>query len=417
MRIMLLSTYFRPDIAANGVLMSCLAEDLARMGHKVTVVTTFPHYDSGQIWEGYRGKLLQRDKQGPVDVHRLYVYIPRRKDRLLGRLLNYATFNATSVLVGTLIGKHDVVLTLSPPLTNGLSADIISRFWRIPFAYNIQDIWPDVVIRAGVMTNARAIAFFRRVERYVYHRAAAITVISEGFRDNLLAKGVPPDKIKVIPNFSDTDFVRPLPRRNGFSAAHGLDSRFVVLFAGNVGYSQGLEVVLDAAWQLSDLEDVLFLVVGNGAAKTGLEAYAQELGLQNVRFLPFQPYGALPEMYASADVCLVPLREGFTNESVPCKVFTITAAARPLIASVDKDSDTHHFVRKAQCGLWVEPENPQALTEAILTLYADSVLRERFGRHGRQYVEQNHTRQAIARQYAKLLEEVAGVWADEGRLC
>jgi colanic acid biosynthesis glycosyl transferase WcaI len=409
MRILLLSTYFRPDIASTGVLMTYLAEDLAGLGHNVTVVTTFPHYDTGKIWEAYRGKLLHRDKHGLINVYRLHVYIPKCKDKLYERLFNYATFNALSALVGTLIGKHDVVLAPSPPLTNGLSADLISRVHRIPFIYNVQDIYPDVAIRMGVMTNPRVIAFFRRMEQYVYRRAAALAVISEGFRRNLLAKGVPPHKVKVIPNFIDTEFVHPLSRHNGFSSEYALDDRFVILFAGNIGFSQGLETVLEAAAKLTNQKNILFLIVGNGAAKSHLVNYAQELGLENVLFLPFQPYEVLPNMYASSDICLVPLRKGFTAESVPCKVFTITAAARPLIASVDRDSDTYHFVRDAQCGLWVEPEDSDALAEAILTLYADKELREYLGRNGRQHVEAHYTRQAIARQYHELLTAVVGM--------
>jgi colanic acid biosynthesis glycosyl transferase WcaI len=412
MHILLVSTYFRPDIASTGVLMTYLAEDLAGLGHNVTVLTTLPHYDTGKIWESYRSKLFYRHKHGPINVYRLYVYVPRRKDALPGRLLNYATFNALSVLVGTLIGKPDVVLAPSPPLTNGLSADLISRARRIPFVYNVQDIYPDIAIRMGVMTNPRAIAFFRRVEQYIYHRAATLAVISEGFRRNLVSKGVPPQKVKVIPNFIDTEFVVPLPRHNGFSSRQNLDNKFIILFAGNIGFSQGLENVLEAAAQLRDQRDILFLIVGNGAVKPHLRNYAQELDLGNVRFLPFQAHEVVPEMYASSDVCLIPLRKGFAAESMPCKIYTITAAGRPLIASVDKDSDTHHFVREAQCGLWVEPENSDALAEAILNLYANEELRERLGCNGRQHVEAHHTRQVIARQYHELLTTLGEMATD-----
>ena len=408
MRILLLSTYFQPDVASTGVLMTQLAEELAQLGHQITVITSMPHYDTNCIWEEYRGKLVQHDRHGPIDVYRLYLYVPNQKGRSLGRMLNYATFNTLSAISGTLLGRHDVILVPSPPLTNGLSADLISRVRRIPFVYNVQDIWPDVVIRAGVMTNPRTISLFRRMERYVYRRATALVVISEGFRRNLLSKGVPPDKIQVIPNFFDTDFVRPLPRQNGFSTSNGLDDKFVVLFAGNIGYSQGLETVLDAALLLRDLEDVLVLIVGNGVAKAGLEAYAQQLGVPNVRFLPFQPHEALPEMYASSDICLVPLRRGFTNESVPCKVFTIMASGKPMIASVDEDSDTWQLVEQAQCGLCIEPENPQALADAIRTLYSDPALRERLGHNGRQHVVQHYTRQVVAKQYHDLLTSLIG---------
>jgi colanic acid biosynthesis glycosyl transferase WcaI len=396
-------------MAANAVVMTDLAEELAKLGHHLTVITSMPHYDRNRIWPEYRGKPYVREAFNSLDVRRVYLYVPRRKESLLGRLLNYVTFNFLSVVVGVLAGRYDVVLAPSPPLTNGIAAFLLGRLPGVPYVYNVQDIYPDVAIRLGMLTNPEAIAFFKAMERFVYDKAAAVSVISEGFRRNLLAKGVPSDKIQVIPNFFDTDFVRPLPRDNGFSAAQGLNDKFVVLFAGNIGYSQGLETVFDAAQYLADLKDVLLFIVGNGAAKTGLQAYARQLGLENVRFLPFQPNEALPEMYASSDVCLVPLRKGFANVSMPSKVYTITAAGRPLIASVDKDSDAYQFVEEARCGLWVEPEKPKALAEAIRTLYPQPALRQRLGRNGRDHVVQHYTPQAVAQQYHELLTTLGGM--------
>jgi colanic acid biosynthesis glycosyl transferase WcaI len=407
MKVLLLTLYFEPDIAANAVIMTELAEELANLGHDVTVVTSMPHYGDNQVWPEYRGKLQVRETFKGLDVRRVYLYVPQDKENLLGRLFNYATFNTLSTIAGTFAGGYDVVLAPSPPLTNGLAAFLISRLRGVPYVYNVQDIYPDVAIRLGVLTNPWVIAFFRWMERFVYDKAAAVSVLSEGFRRNLLDKGVPDDKIAVIPNFVDVDFIHPLPRHNDFSKAQGLDEKFVLLFAGNVGMSQGLGKVLDAAHLLEDREDILFLIVGNGTAKPGLQDYAEELGLENVRFLSFQPREDLPEMYASSDVCLVPLRKGVATDSVPSKLLTITAAGRPLIASVDRDSDTYRFVEKAECGLWVEPENPDALTEAILTLYHDPDRRERLGRNGREYVEARYTPQVVARQYASLLERTA----------
>lgn len=408
MRILLLSTYFRPDIASTGVLMTQLAEELAQLGHRITVVTSLPHYDKNRTWEEYRRRLLVREQQGPLDVRRVYLYVPQRKDQLLGRLLNYASFNVLSTVVGTLAGQSDVVLVPSPPLTNGIAAFLISKLRTVPFVYNVQDIYPDIAIRLGVMTNPRVIAAFRMLEQFVYRKAAAVSVISEGFRRNLLTKGVPDSKIHVIPNFVDAKFTRPLPRHNSFGQKHGLDDCFVVLFAGNVGLSQGLESVLHAAELLAEWPDVLFLIVGSGVAKANLVSRARSMQLENVRFLPFQPHEVVPEMYASADVCLVPLRRGFTQESVPCKVYTIMGAGKPLVASVDEDSDTWQLVAEADLGPCVEPENPQALAEGILSLYNDPARRQRCGENGRRHVVAHHTCQAIAGRYDELLTAVIG---------
>lgn len=406
MRILLLSLYFEPDLAANAVIMTKLAQELSRLGHQVTVVTAFPHYDTNRIWETYRGALVRGEERDDMRIYRVYLYVPRRKERILGRLLNYISFNFLSTVVGLLSGRHDVVLAPSPPLTIGLSAYVISRLRRIPYTYNVQDIYPDVAIRLGVLTNSMVIAFFKALERFVYNKAAAVSVISEGFRRNLLAKGVPPEKVCVIPNFVDPSFVRVLPRRNAFSREQCLDDRYVVLFAGNVGLSQGLEFVLEAASLLADERNILFLIVGSGAAKGRLVKQVEEMSLTNVRFLPFQPQERVSELYAASDLCLVPLRRGITQDSVPSKVYTIMAAGKPLVAAVDDESDTSQFVRETECGLLVPPEEPDALAEVISTLYQDRTLGESMGLKGRKRVQQEFTPQAAAQKYAALLERV-----------
>lgn len=407
MNILLLSLYFTPDPAANSVIMTELAEELAELGHQVTVVCAFPHYDTNRVWDEYRGKLVQKDRHGSIRVYRVYLYVPADKTNLPGRALNYLSFNVLSTLVGALAGPYDVILAPSPPLTIGLGAYLISRLWRAPYVYNVQDIYPDVAVRLGVLTNPRAIRLFRRLEDFVYRKAAAVTVLSDGFRRNLLAKGAPEARIQVIPNFIDTQFMRPLPRDNAFSRQHGLSDKFVVLYAGNVGLSQGLETLLEAAGELRDLPEVRVLVVGNGAARESLVTRAEQMGLANVLFLPFQPRAGLPEMYASADVSLVLLRKGIGAESVPSKAYTILASGRPLLAAIDEDSETKDLIGAANCGLWLPPEEPAALARAIRRLCGDPALRDRMGRNGRRHVETYYTRQAVARQYAALLERLA----------
>ena len=406
MRILLLTLYYAPDVGANAEVVTALAEGLADLGHELIVVTALPHYEHNRIDHAYRGKLVQREDAGAIRVVRTYLYVPQDKTRLLGRLLNYVSFNLLSTLVGLFAGRFDVVLAPSPPLTIGLSAYAISRLRGVPYVYNVQDIYPDVAVRLGVLQNARLIRFFRWMERLVYRGAAAVTVLSEGARRNLLDKGVPGHKVHVIPNHVDTDFVRPLPKDNTFARRHGLHERFVVLYAGNVGLSQGLGSALEGARLLADLPDVTLLIVGNGAAKAGLEAQAGEMGLGNVVFLPFQPRGDLPEVYASADVCLVTLRRGLGAESVPSKAYTIMAAGRPMIASVDGEAETRRLIEASGCGLWVAPEDPAALAEAVRALHADAGARARYGANGRAYVTAHHTPEIVARQYDTLLRSI-----------
>jgi len=411
MRILFLTMYYQPDSAATGILMAELAEELALHGHDVRVITSMPHYSTNSIWPEYKGKWFKRERQGQILIHRVWSYVPMHKDRLLPRFFSYLSFTLLSALAGLLMPRPDVIVTPSPspPLTNGISAYLLGKLRGVPFVANIQDIYPDVAIRMGVMKNPAAIAGYKKLEQFVYAHARAITVISEGFRSNLSAKGVPSDKISVIPNFIDAAFVTPHPRHNSFSAAQKWDDKFVVLFAGNVGMSQGLDTVLEAAGLLRDTPNLLFAIVGNGASKPALLAQAETMGLQNIQFLPYQDYAQVPAMYSSADIGLIPLRRGFSSDSVPSKLFTIMGVARPVIASVDAHSETADVIHAGKCGICLEPEDPEALADAILTLYKDKAAAAEMGRRGRQYVEAHYTRTSVAREYEAIFARLLPV--------
>ena len=406
MRILFLSTYFRPESATNAILMTLLAEELVALGHDVSVITGMPHYDANRIWDKYRGKFWVKEQHGSIPLTRVYLYLPSKKSNVVGRLLSYLTFNLLSTCAGLFAAKFDLLFVPSPPLTNGVCASLLSRLRRVPFVYNVQDIYPDVAVRLGILTNPRLICVFERMERFVYTRAAAVSVISGSFRRNLLAKGVPESKIATIPNFVDTSFVTPLPRNNAFRKEQGWGEKFVVLFAGNVGLSQGLETVLEAAGHLRDFPDILFAIVGSGTTKQGLVDKAEEMQLTNVHFLPLQPYERVPELYSAADIGLVPLRKGLTEDSVPSKLWTIMGVARPVLAGVDKTSDTYAVVQEANAGVCVPPEDPEALAEAIRTLYQDPEGAAEMGRRGRAHVEAHYTSVSVARQYEALFTKL-----------
>ncbi|HEY2469956.1 MAG TPA: glycosyltransferase family 4 protein [Terracidiphilus sp.] len=408
MRILLLTTYFRPDVGANAAIMSKLADEFVAKGHQVTVLSSIPHYDSNRVWPEYAGKLVCSERADAMQVYRVYTHVAQKKDNVAQRLMSYASFSLLALLRGATLSKQDVMLVPSPPLSNGVIADLIGRLRGIPFVYNVQDIWPDVAVRAGVLKSPTAIQRLERMERYVYRRSAGITVISDGFRRNLLAKGVPDEKISVISNFVDVDFITPQPKENEFSRNQGLNDKFVVMFAGNMGFSQGLETVLDAAKLLDHVPSIEFLMVGNGASCSQAQTYLGELGLKNVRFLPFQPREDLPAMYGAADVCLVPLRRGFTAESVPSKVFTIMAAGRPAIAAVDPGSETWKLLERTNCGICVESENPRALADAVLCYYRDPQARLNAGLNARRCVETEFQPGEIAEQYLNAMKQASG---------
>lgn len=408
MRILLLIIQFPPDVNSTGLLMAQLCKGLMAYGHEVSVITTFPHYEKFRVWDEYRGKLAERDHYEGMDVLRLCVYASGMKQDMIRRLLSYLSFNALATIVGLLSHRpYDVVLCTNGSFFTGISAWISGGSRGIPFVYNVQDLYPETPIRAGQLHNRWAIAILERIERLMYRLAAHVIVIAPSFRDNLLAKGVPMEKVSVIPNFVDTDFIRPLPKVNDFSQRYCLADKFVIAHAGNLGYVYDLDTMLDAAAMLQSEKDTLFLIVGDGVAKPGLERKAEALGLENVRFLPFQPYEALPWLRAASDVQVSLYRHGSANYSMPSKVYEIMASSRPLLASADINTDVWNLVEATQCGICVEPEDARRLAEAILTLHRDQSLRDAMAQRGRQHAEQSYSKQVVVSRYHELLQQVA----------
>ena len=410
-RIALLTLVFAPDGVSTSVLMTELAQELRGLGHDITVLTTTPHYNldaEARSWQPLRsrwgGLLYQSECQGIPVYH---VSIPAKGSRVGARLLDYARFHVVSTVVGlTLAGDYDIILTPSPPLTIGLSAWILSRLRQVPFIYNVQEIYPDVAVSLGILHNRTVIHAMEWLERFVYARAQRVVVISEWFRCRLLEKGVPDTKLQVIPNFVDTDFLQPGERQNSFSAQHELDNRFVVLYAGNIGLTQGFETIMAAAQQLADVPDVCFVIVGDGTRRAWLEEQLSQRTTSNVILLPYQPRSSVPQIYATSDVCLVPLKRGTAQETFPSKIYSIMAAGRPVIASVDPDSELAWVVERAECGWAVPPDDAEALATAIKSAYQRRSDLLAMGLRGRDYVVANHSRQAVARQYDSLIQAV-----------
>src|SRR5688572_4257425 len=389
--------------------MDQIARGLVERGHDVTVFTSFPHYERFRVVEGYRGRLYDWDESGGVEVLRLPVYARGRKDVMLNRLLSYLSFNLGAVIAATLTRRRfDVVLCTNGSFFTGITGWVIGGLKNARMILNVQDLYPDVPVQAGQLRNGLAVQILRRLERFMYRKADHITVITESFRENLRNKGVTNGKVSIVPNFADTDFIRPLPRDNAFSQRHGLDGRFVVMHAGNLGYVYDLDTMIDAAALLREDPEILFLVVGSGVEKAALEERARRLAIDNVRFLPYQPRAELPWMRAASDVQVALYRRGAGYHSLPCKIYEIMASGRPLLASSDPGTDLHRLVETAGCGVWVDTGDPHALASAIRALKDDPKRRDAMGRAGRETAGNLYSRDVVVARYGQLLEHLAG---------
>ena len=413
MKLAVLCPHYAPDTAPTGEVMTSIATELVARGHELHVVTSLPWYEHHRIESGWGGRVVRHEDTAWGRITRVHPF-PTDKRKIPARAAAFAGFTLLSTalaLRGRPGARPDAVLAMSPPLTLGGAGWLAARRWRVPFVFNIQDVFPDVAVELGAITNPQVIRVASWLERWTYRHSDAVTVLSDDLRDNLVAKitGTVPDaydRIRVIPNFVDTDRIQPAdPEAGAYRREHGLEGRRVVMYAGNVGLSQSLDLVIDAARKLADRSDVVFVINGGGSGRAALREAA--VGLDNVRFVDFQPKERLPEVLAAGDIHLVPLRRGLARSSVPSKTYSILAAGRPVLASVDEGTEVARVVADAGAGLAVPPDDPDAFTHALVTLLDEPERAAAMGRAGRSFVERWASPAAVAERYEALFEELA----------
>ncbi len=404
MRILLLSQFYDPE---PGIKTARLAHDLAARGHQVTVITGFPNYPQGRIYPGYRQQIWQEEWQAGIRIIRLPLY-PDHSRSTVRRTLNYLSFAASATLLGPILcDPVDVIWFYQPPLTVGIPAWWISLLRRAPFVQEIQDMWPETVVSTGMLKEGRVTRMLQRLAQFVYRAASAITVISPGFKRNLIAKGVPSDKIHVIPNWADEEIFRPVPRDEDLAAEHGFSGYFNVVYGGNMGAAQALDNLLAAARLLGDLAQIRFVLIGGGVDAEALRRRASEQNLNNVYFIGPQPAERMAAFFALADVLLTHLkRDPLFEITIPSKTLAYLACGKPILAAVSGDAAA--VVRDAGAGMVCPPEDPAALARSIRALYAlPPAERERMGQAGRHAFLAHYTRQVLIEQYETLFQAIA----------
>lgn len=404
MRILILSQWYPPEPA---LLLQELAQTLQQLGHEVQVLTGFPNYPSGKVYPPYRVRAWQRETLAGVPLVRVPLY-PEHSRSGIRRIVNYVSFAVSAAVLGPLLARRpDVIFVYHPPLTIGLPAWVLSRLWRLSFVYQVQDMWPETLAATGMIHQPRILQAVAAFARWVYRRAAAILVISPGFKENLLAKGVQRDKLHMIPNWVDTDTFHPGQPDPALAAQLGLDGKFNVMFAGNIGEAQGLGTVLEAAVMLRDEARVQFVIVGDGVALDGLQRVAAEQGLANVRFLGRFPEHQMPPLYALADVLLVHLRDDpLFRITVPHKVLAYMASGKPILAALS--GDAAKVVEDAGAGIACAPQQPAALAAAVRQLQAlTPEARATMGQRARDAAERQYDRVQVVSDVEAVLKAVA----------
>jgi len=406
MRILIFSQYYIPEQPIFRPFE--LAPSLVKRGHEVVVITGSPCYPKGKIYKGYKAFDLRLEIIEGVRVLRVPVF-PDHSRSALRRIVYYSSIALGATFAGPIVAKDfDAAFVFHPPLTLGFPA-ILTKYLRdVPFVYDVQDLWPESLVATEMINNRTILNILARIERFNYRQAAAITVISPGFKQNLIGKGVPSDKIHISPNWVDASTYRPMERNNHFTQALGLAGKFNIIYAGNMGLPQKLENVLQAAKLLRDMTDIEFVFVGDGVEKASLENTVRANSLKNVRFLNRISPQEMSAIYALSDVLLVHLRKDpLFAITIPNKTISYLAAGRPILVCVE--GDAAQVVLNAGAGIACPPEDPPSLAACVKQFFfMSSETRIQMGENGRIAFQKFYERETVVSQYEQIFYSISG---------
>jgi colanic acid biosynthesis glycosyl transferase WcaI len=405
MRILFLSDNFHPETNAPASRLYEHAQRWVRAGHQVTVITCAPNFPEGRLFPGYRNAWRSVEVVEGIRVVRVKTYITANEG-FLKRTLDYLSFMVAGFAAGLFERRPDVVVATSPQFFCALGGWALAAVRRLPFVFELRDLWPASIMAVGAMQKNLAIRTLERIELFLYRRADAVIAVTWSFREDLISRGIEPNKIKVVINGVDMGQFRPITRDAELEREHALKNRLVLGYLGTHGMAHALESVIDAAEMLRERQDIAFLFVGGGAERIKVEQLVAEKGLSNVRLIPRQPKEMMPRLWSLCDVSLVPLRNTPTFSTViPSKIFESMGMGAAILISLPEGEATA-IIRHNDCGMCVPPENAMALAAAIITLADDRSALAKLKQNSASAAA-SYSRDALAQQMAEILETVA----------
>lgn len=408
MKILAFSCYYTPEVAASMYLTEDIYKGFVDAGFTVDVYVPLPTRGiSGEVREEYKQKKVEKKYDGKLTVHRIYLYREGKNSVL--RALRYLLLNIAFIWKG-IRTQADIIFVQSTPPTQGMMAGILSKIKKIPYAYNLQDIFPDSLVNAGITTKGSAVwRIGRKIEDFSYRTAKRIIVISEDFKNNILAKGVSEGKIVVVPNWADCDGVYPVDREhNVLFNRYNLDKdKFYIAYTGNVGFSQNMDLLLEVAKNSSTmLPDISFVIIGEGVDRDRIQNRVETEHIDNVIMLPFQPYEDIADVFSLGDIGLIISKPGIGKNSVPSKTWGIMAAGKPVLACFDGDSDLVRLINDVKCGVCAKPDSIDDIISAILEMYQDKEKRELYGKNGYNHIKRKLNREDCVKKYVEAIDSI-----------
>jgi colanic acid biosynthesis glycosyl transferase WcaI len=403
MRILMVTQYYWPEDFSAGVYMTELAEGLRARDHEVEVLTGFPNYPQGKILPPYRGHIFSTEERLGVHIVRTWFYPSPRSSGALSRGASAATFALSAVLARSAVSRADVVVGFSPPPFMGMAARHLANRFEVPLLLNVKDLFTEAVIASGMARPGPVTRALREMEQRLYRAATVVAVPVSDFLPALTAAGVDPSALCVIPDWADGDEIRPGPKENQIRREWGCEGDFVVLYSGSMGYSSSLETVLRAAAELTDVPNLRFLLVGDGAKRPALEKLRAELDLRRVQFHPLQPRERFPGVLAAADLTLVTLSASGGLVSTQGKLYSLLAAGRPVLAVVPEENAAARILQEGGCGWSVRPDDPSSLARLLRGLAGSREELEAKGRAARRLFEQKYSLEVALDQFEEAL--------------
>lgn len=407
MRILQLAGYFFPEKAASIYLEENRYEAFSNAGFKTIVYVARPQRGlTDEEYQEYKHKKQEIMYNGGVEVHRFGMY--REGKNVVLRAFRYFLISVVQFWKGIWAKDISLIYVASTPPTQGALAAMVKKVRHIPFVYNLQDIFPDSLVGTGLAKKDGFLWKIGRViENFTYRNADKIIVISEDFKKNIMAKGVPEDKIVVVYNWVDEEAVVDVPRaENKLFDKYNLDrNKFYITYNGNIGLTQNMDMLLDVAKSLEENKDIQFVLVGNGAYLDTVKQIIKDRNINNVHLLPFQPYEDISHVFSLGDVSLVISKPGVGANSVPSKTWSIMSASRPVLANFD-ENELKNIIENNKCGIFTKAGDKQAFIDAILKLYNNRGLCKEYGQNGREFVMKNLTKEVGTKKYVDVIKSV-----------
>ena len=407
--ILFLTENFVPEVNAAASRVYERARYWVQWGHRVTVITTAPNFPDGKVFEGYRNAWYRREVISGIEVVRVKSFI-RPNRGVVSRICDFLSFMVTGFVAGLFQEQPDIVAATSPQFFTAVAGFAVAKMRRLDFVFELGDLWPASIVSVGAMKPGFGLRMMEKLELFLYRHSSAVVALTGSFKDDLTRRGIAPGKVSVVINGVDLRQFRPAPRDEALARSLGLQDKFVVGYVGTHGMAHALEKVLNAAEQLRQRTDVAFLFVGAGAERDRLVRMAKEMDLTNVVFVPRQAKHAMPAYWSLCDLALVPLRNIPVFETViPSKTFEAMGMGVPVVMFSPRN-DAVSIVEREGCGLWVQPEDARALTEAVMELQRDRDRRARL-RTAALAAAPRYSREA---QACKMLDVFEKVLAGEG---